>query len=260
MLHRAGSILGACFFVIVSATVLAACGPLAGKDDKPADTEVVAIEFEGDQPGECSDAADNDRDGKFDCDDEDCKGAPDCAGPATSTSPRAALAATNEPLVVDFTNSASVVTFVFDAIRREDYASLTGLCDPTGEGDGDTKRLCQIGVKPFPVPAEHKADPESFVKAMQDQYKVAFRDGRVTGPTTFSDWEGVSIAHVPIAIGPGGETEEEMQLVRRGDNWFLFQFRGVFKGARADEACFDSRDNANSIVSPAQRVMEGSHV
>ena len=79
MLHRADLILGACFFVIASATVLAACGPLAGKADKPVDTEVVATEFEGDQPGGCSDAADNDRDGKFDCDDEDSKGAPDCA-------------------------------------------------------------------------------------------------------------------------------------------------------------------------------------
>lgn len=35
-------------------------------------------EFEGDEPGECLDGADNDRDGLFDCDDPDCAGAPDC--------------------------------------------------------------------------------------------------------------------------------------------------------------------------------------
>ncbi len=33
---------------------------------------------EGSSPGECSDAADNDVDGLFDCDDPDCAGAPDC--------------------------------------------------------------------------------------------------------------------------------------------------------------------------------------
>ena len=35
-------------------------------------------DIEGDQPGECSDGADNDRDGAFDCDDSDCAGAPVC--------------------------------------------------------------------------------------------------------------------------------------------------------------------------------------
>lgn len=35
-------------------------------------------EYEGDDPGECSDQADNDRDGAFDCDDEDCAGSPEC--------------------------------------------------------------------------------------------------------------------------------------------------------------------------------------
>ena len=36
--------------------------------------------FEGDEPGECSDGADNDQDGLFDCDDPDCFGSPDCGG------------------------------------------------------------------------------------------------------------------------------------------------------------------------------------
>lgn len=36
-------------------------------------------ESEGDAAGECTDGADNDRDGAFDCDDEDCAGSTDCA-------------------------------------------------------------------------------------------------------------------------------------------------------------------------------------
>jgi hypothetical protein len=35
--------------------------------------------YEGDAPGECDDAADNDLDGLFDCNDPDCSGAPVCA-------------------------------------------------------------------------------------------------------------------------------------------------------------------------------------
>ena len=38
----------------------------------------IAPEVEGDDPGECSDAADNDGDFLFDCDDQDCFSAPEC--------------------------------------------------------------------------------------------------------------------------------------------------------------------------------------
>ncbi len=40
--------------------------------------------WEGRNPGECSDGADNDGDGAYDCDDSDCVGAPDCE-PDTGT-------------------------------------------------------------------------------------------------------------------------------------------------------------------------------
>lgn len=35
-------------------------------------------DYEGDAPGECTDRADNDRDGLYDCDDPDCANSPDC--------------------------------------------------------------------------------------------------------------------------------------------------------------------------------------
>ncbi len=41
-------------------------------------------EYEGDEAGECSDGADNDRDGDFDCDDEGCEGSPDCTDEPSS--------------------------------------------------------------------------------------------------------------------------------------------------------------------------------
>lgn len=48
----------------------ASCGD-PSMDDTP-------TAFEGDAAGECVDAADNDRDGLFDCNDDDCAGSPDC--------------------------------------------------------------------------------------------------------------------------------------------------------------------------------------
>ena len=56
---------------LLSLLCLSACGD---KDD----TSRTSEEYEGDEAGECSDEADNDRDGLFDCDDEGCAGSPDC--------------------------------------------------------------------------------------------------------------------------------------------------------------------------------------
>lgn len=49
--------------MLLLVTLVAGCGPV-----------------EGDDPGECTDGADNDRDGFFDCDDNDCMGSPVCNG------------------------------------------------------------------------------------------------------------------------------------------------------------------------------------
>ncbi len=45
-----------------------------------ASLEVPVLEREGDGPGECADEIDNDADGYFDCDDQDCERAPVCTG------------------------------------------------------------------------------------------------------------------------------------------------------------------------------------
>jgi hypothetical protein len=50
---------------------------LVGCSGKETDTEP---DYEGDDAGECSDEADNDRDGLFDCDDDGCSGSPECSG------------------------------------------------------------------------------------------------------------------------------------------------------------------------------------
>lgn len=57
-----------CFFLAFISLSWVACG-----DDDATPTE-------GSQPGQCSDGADNDMDGDFDCRDSDCFGAPACEG------------------------------------------------------------------------------------------------------------------------------------------------------------------------------------
>lgn len=46
-------------------------------DKDPEDT-TTDVDYEGDTIGECTDGADNDRDGLYDCNDPDCNGSPDC--------------------------------------------------------------------------------------------------------------------------------------------------------------------------------------
>ena len=61
--------------------------PADDDDGTPADDDDSVDHFEGDEPGECSDGADNDQDGLFDCDDPNCAGSPDCQGDDDDASP-----------------------------------------------------------------------------------------------------------------------------------------------------------------------------
>ena len=72
----------AIFLALIMTTMsLAGCfGEDEKEDQEVDDSEQIKEEvlFEGDDIGECSDGADNDRDGMFDCDDPNCAGAPVC--------------------------------------------------------------------------------------------------------------------------------------------------------------------------------------
>ena len=59
--------------LLVLAVLLAACGDITVRETPPDPP------YEGDEEGECTDAADNDQDGLFDCEDEGCANSPDCA-------------------------------------------------------------------------------------------------------------------------------------------------------------------------------------
>jgi len=71
----------------------------------------VSPEKEGDDPGECSDAADNDEDGLFDCDDEDCLAAPECQPNQLPTAPIVVI----EP-IMPYTGDTLTCQIIQDAV------------------------------------------------------------------------------------------------------------------------------------------------
>ena len=103
---------------------------------------------------------------------------------------------------VDQSTPEKVVEAVFNAAKSGDIDHLKGLCDPKGENDGDTKRICELT----------EADAAEFIEY--------FKNGKVNGKAVI---EG-DMATVPILFGPERKTEESMKVIKRGDKWYLYSF------------------------------------
>lgn len=97
-----------------------------------------------------------------------------------------------------------VLEIVFDAARSRHFEPLAGLCDPDGEGDGDTRRICAL--------AEESAGRDEFARA--------FAAARVVGPARRHGER----AEVSFVFGPRGDRSETMHLVRRRARWYLLSF------------------------------------
>ena len=95
-----------------------------------------------------------------------------------------------------------VVEAVFEAARTGDFSVLSGLCDPTGANDGDTKQICYIGQAP---------------KDKQDEFVKYFEKGTVVGEAEISG----DNAKVKILFGLNGNKKEEFNLVRIDGKWYL---------------------------------------
>ncbi len=108
--------------------------------------------YVGDEPNECSDGADNDRDGLFDCDDPGCAASPDCDGVADDddavddddddgsetelvTSEAAIVAITAPNYGFDLGTELAVVTI--EGVGREDVVSISWSTDTGESGSAD---------------------------------------------------------------------------------------------------------------------------
>jgi len=126
--------------------------------------------------------------------------------PTTETKPAApAPSPTPAPTAggVDFSSPTKVTEAVFAAAASGNTDQLKTLCDPSGEGDGDTKDICGL----------------TSTSAKFGEFKEYFAKGKATKETISGD-----DAEVAILFGPDGAKDETMKLVRRDGKWYLSSF------------------------------------
>ncbi|MEM9217110.1 MAG: hypothetical protein AAGD25_22540 [Cyanobacteria bacterium P01_F01_bin.150] len=99
-----------------------------------------------------------------------------------------------------------VVKTIFEVAKTQDFSQLQSLCDPQGENDDDTQRICDL--------ATDEESQASFV-----QY---FEKGEVSDAVQISE-DGTQ-ASVPFVFGPDGDQTETMELINRDGNWYLSSF------------------------------------
>lgn len=96
-----------------------------------------------------------------------------------------------------------VVEQIFVAAKTRNFHLLDNLCDPLGQGDGETRDLCSLSSHGNP---DH-----------EDGFVTNFEFGRVSGEVEISGNEAI----VPIKFGPSGDKYATFKLVKRGDRWYL---------------------------------------
>ena len=112
----------------------------------------------------------------------------------------------NQTFTLNSKTPENVVNAIFYAARTQDFQILGELCDPEGEGDGDTKSLCALGWEKKSGSAGNKITRENFVEV--------FKNGKISGVTTKREGGGAS---VPILFGPDGDKEETMNKFNWGN-------------------------------------------
>jgi hypothetical protein len=105
---------------------------------------------------------------------------------------------------VDFSDPKSVTASIFYAAETGHTEHLRELCDPTGAGSADTRRIC--AMKPG------APDWESF--------RRNFARAKLNGEPRVSG----DHARLDFLFGPDGGESETMELVRRDGRWYLSAF------------------------------------
>ena len=111
---------------------------------------------------------------------------------------------------IDFTNPESVVNAILYAAQTENFGILQCLCDPYGQGDGDTKRLCDYSYS-----EETKNPLDKFFEMIEQGANEAAIDSLLNGQVTYEKHKESEYANVPLF---------DVQLVKRHGNRYLFQF------------------------------------
>lgn len=171
-------------------------------------------ELEGDQPGECADAADNDADGLVDCDDDGCADAPDCAVNQPPSGPIVAI----DPLVP--TTSDSLVCSLQEPAVDPEGGEVQYAFAWTVDGE-------DAGIDGLVVDAERTRRDEVWT------CRVTATDPE--GASADETWAAVSIANTPPGP-PELVLEPASPLVTE---WLLCEVTDGADDADADPLVYD---------------------
>ena len=105
---------------------------------------------------------------------------------------------------VDPRDPKSVTASIFYAAETGRTDHLRGLCDPRGENDSDTARICAM-------------TPSS---PAWRSFRDTFARGRLNGEPRVSG----DRAALHFLFGPEGVDSETMELVQRDGRWYLLSF------------------------------------
>ncbi len=109
------------------------------------------------------------------------------------------------PAAVDQTDPSKVVEAIFAvAAGKMEAKVLASFCDPAGENDADTRRICDNATG---------FDPGG-------EFAMFFKRGTLTGKAEIQG----GFASVPFLFGPTGTDPESMDLVQRDGKWYLIGF------------------------------------
>ena len=106
--------------------------------------------------------------------------------------------------VVDFTDPKSVTAQIFYAADTGRAENLMSLCDPAGENDGDTARICALTP----------ASPDWA------DFRAQFARAHLNGEPRVSGHR----AALHFVFGPDATRSETMELVQRDGRWYLSAF------------------------------------
>jgi hypothetical protein len=99
-------------------------------------------------------------------------------------------------------NPKSVMEYIFESAKKENFENFRNLCDPYGENDRDVNQICFAEMLP---------------KKGKQELVDMFKNGRIIGEIKIDNDRAV----VEFAYGLSSNKLEKMGMVKRNDLWYL---------------------------------------
>ena len=205
--------------------------------------------YEGDEAGECSDGADNDLDGVFDCNDEGCVGSPDCAveeepsgEPSGEPSEEPSSEPSGEP-------------------SNEDTADTGGEPPPACDPDPDSGQSLQAGnisvqIIGSTLDSEPRSDFAGWDLVICDLDADGYNDLAVGVPNAAG-----GLGRVSIFYGPGDDWSQFMNTTGNIADAYIYSAGGYgFLGQRLECGDINGDGDDDLVIGSGQGVVFSNEV